>query len=99
MKMINVITILVTVFIMAVAIPVFAFHSGSQLKCNNCHTMHYSEGGQIPSTANGYPQDADSGGPFEKLLLKANITDLNIFHLVWDLLFHRGTLRLRLWQE
>jgi hypothetical protein len=53
-----------------------AFHRGSELKCNYCHTMHYSERGAVPAIANGYPVNADAGGPFEYLLVRKNITDL-----------------------
>jgi|GEM_PF-6705305 len=45
------------------------YHTGATLVCSSCHTMHYSEGGQPPS-------GADTGGPFPKLLLKRNETDL-----------------------
>jgi len=77
MKIMNLTLALFVALILLAAIPVFAFHNGSQLVCDNCHTMHYSEGGVAPpSKAEGYPQNADSGGPFEHLLLKANQTDL-----------------------
>ncbi|MDR7468453.1 MAG: cytochrome c3 family protein [Armatimonadota bacterium] len=45
------------------------YHTGATLVCSSCHTMHYSEGGQPPP-------GADPGGPFPKLLLKRNETDL-----------------------
>jgi hypothetical protein len=60
---------------MVIVVPAFAFHNGSSIKCNYCHTMHYSEGGTTPSTSNGFPVDA-SGGPNPILLVKANISDL-----------------------
>lgn len=46
-----------------------AFHDAANLQCNKCHTMHYSEGGQAPT-------NADSGGPFKKLLIKSEVTNL-----------------------
>lgn len=45
------------------------YHTGTSLVCSSCHTMHYSEGGAPPA-------GADAGGPFSKLLLKRNETDL-----------------------
>lgn len=77
MKTVKLTLVLFVALILIAAIPVYAFHNGSQLVCDNCHTMHYSEGGVAPpSKAEGYPQNADSGGPFPHLLVKANITDL-----------------------
>jgi len=77
MKTMKLTLALFVALMMVTSIPVLAFHNGSQLVCDNCHTMHYSEGGQAPPTqAKGYPQNADSGGPFEHLLVKSNITDL-----------------------
>lgn len=46
-----------------------SYHTAATLVCSQCHTMHYSEGGQPPG-------GADTGGPFPKLLLKKNVTDL-----------------------
>ena len=62
------------------------FH-GSHLECAECHTMHYSQqhdySGNVPSDyktgdlrTDGLPANSDSGGPFEKLLIKGNVTDL-----------------------
>ncbi len=53
-----------------------AFHDATNLQCNKCHTMHYSEKGAVPTEANGFGMDADTGGPFKQLLLKKNVTDL-----------------------
>lgn len=45
------------------------YHTGASLVCSACHTMHYSEGGQLPASA-------DPGGPFRSLLLRRSTTDL-----------------------
>ncbi len=45
------------------------FHVYDALTCSFCHTVHYSEGGTTP-------QNADIGGPFQKLLIKRSTTDL-----------------------
>jgi hypothetical protein len=74
-KTIKMLPLLIAVCLMVIAVPSFAFHNGSQLKCNLCHTMHYSEGGEAPSSENGYPVEGD-GGPNPVLLVKANVTDL-----------------------
>jgi len=82
MKTMKLTLVLFVALILVAVIPVAAqstdstFHNGSGLICNNCHTMHYSEGGQIPSQAEGYPQNAQTGGPFDYLLIRENITDL-----------------------
>ena len=54
------------------------FHTAENLICAKCHTMHYSEDGTIPA-------DAEIGGPFKSLLLKASSTDV-------CLLCHQGPL-------
>lgn len=63
------------------------FHSATYLRCNACHTMHYSEDGDSPPTT-GFGPDTDDpadgigdfgvedGGPFHHLLIKKNVTDL-----------------------
>ena len=38
------------------------WHQPSQLTCSDCHTMHYSEGGMMPT-------GAEAGGPFPRLLM------------------------------
>jgi len=73
-------TVLVGVAL-AVSVPLMmaetgAFHDVAHLQCNKCHTMHYSEGGGIPTIGSGFGWDAEAGGPFPHLLLKKNITDL-----------------------
>lgn len=70
--------IVMTAALLMLAIPGLAgdYHNAGLLQCNDCHTMHYSEGGATPTQANGFPVDADSGGPFPKLLVKDNITDI-----------------------
>lgn len=40
--------------------------------CSDCHTMHYSEGAQPPTTS-------DLGGPFNQLLLKATTNKICLF--------------------
>jgi hypothetical protein len=74
-KLVKVTLVMVAAIFMLSSVAM-AFHRGSELKCNYCHTMHYSERGAVPAIANGYPVNADTGGPFEHLLVRKNITDL-----------------------
>jgi predicted CXXCH cytochrome family protein len=45
------------------------WHQPSQLICSDCHTMHYSEGGMVPTRA-------EAGGPFSLLLLASTTNAL-----------------------
>lgn len=40
--------------------------------CNDCHTLHYSEGGQRPA-------EVEPGGPFEEILIRATTNKLCLF--------------------
>ena len=45
------------------------WHQPSQITCSDCHIMHYSEDGMRPI-------DAESGGPFPRLLLASTTNNL-----------------------
>ena len=60
--------------IIVAAFSIFAadagdWHQPSQLICSDCHIMHYSEDGMLPI-------DAESGGPFPRLLLASATNNL-----------------------
>ncbi|MBI2930241.1 MAG: hypothetical protein HYY16_01200 [Planctomycetes bacterium] len=59
------------VVLLALSPPAFAqaFHEPGSLICSQCHTMHYSEDGAVPT-------NADAGGPFGGLLLRSSATSL-----------------------
>ena len=54
-------------------------YHGSELLCSDCHTIHYSQHHDYsgnPTGGDNLPANADTGGPFENLLIKANTTEL-----------------------
>jgi len=54
-------------------------YHGSELVCSDCHTIHYSQHHDYsgnPTGIENLPANADAGGPFENLLIKAHTTRL-----------------------
>jgi len=76
-KKLSFLALLVAALAFAIGSSAMAFHDATNLVCNKCHTMHYSEDGAAPDMpdANG-GLGLTEGGPNPHLLYYSNVSDL-----------------------